>query len=1304
MEVRVRNRSAARGSVVLVVGVGATSVLNYAFGVTLAWLLPKDEFGAVGVMQNVVLLAGSVLAAGFPWALARAVSRDDAPAGAGARSFRTALVGNAGLGAALAVGLLVVQLATGRLLPGASGSEVALVIATVLVLSVSSVLAGALQGWRRFDALSLARILEIGLKVLLGLALGGLAGFGVGGVALALLVSAGVGAAWACWSARDRLPGQGPLEGAGAFAAAVPIGLATTGFGLLITVDVILLTALGLGHGVTYAAIGTYQAAAILARAPFFLGDAISDAVFPFIAGSRSRAEAHRWFVAGFRWVPIGLVPLQLVLVVAPEPVLGLVFPAEYAGAATLVRIISIGTTGLLAADMLLKALIARGIRRSAAAGATMAVAVEVITLVVLVPRLGPVGAAVGFALGAWASAGLLACAYLRQHRLSWVPRRLVTAYGLSVAPLLILLAAAALLPGPFGLLFSGAGPITYAVVAVRTGLIPASDVAKLRRAVPGIPEPRHAVDEPDTVRLPVQVRRPSDDARGASPPPSAPPRRSRGAAVGTGLVRLGCAVLAGTAVFWNIWRSPDTMYDELSYVRAAQEVAQEWALTWSNQPVFVHPPISFLIQAGWLKLLGMEGAAADEAVRAARLLAGLTTTVVVLLVGLLAAQLAVAASRRRRLAVVAIVVALAATDPILLRYLRMALIEPYALLISAVTLALAIKFRHHRATIYVPLIGTTTGLALLTKEMSIFIVAAPVIHAVIGREWRWAARASTALVAGVALWVLFPLWAVQLGLWSGFADEKFLLFERLLGVQQTTGWNRPGLSTGSFVSAVIEAGSQYASSYALLAAGALATLWLFLHRTNETRRWLFAWLLGSYAFGAYTVLFGSLNEHLFVWVLPAAIVGTVLVTDATLAGQANRRASRGAPPRRLTVPRIAAGTALAVVLGFAAVSWVRYYVPPSDGVFQSAAAVRESEPSCSTVNGIGDAGKWAPLLPQYTVADYATAQAALSHGVHLFFLSGKDAEVGNALPELPGWVRAHGEQLATFPSATYRGIELWRVESSPYDPLADVEPIPDGSFVTTEGSRCGGYEVVNGPAGEFAGGWTALGGKALTGPPLTSSWTAGGQGFQALRGAVLVANGREPASAEPIVAELASRDPAQYRGANLPPVTVSGVGQSLGPVVDLLSDPQIATAYLGVPTADATPDAVERARARLGSPLGPPATMPDGFVRQPFAGGVLERDSASGAVRLAPVGALALTTGLVTPPEEAQTPTPPPPLLGDSGPDEPTSVRPFVLSLIASLGMLDVVLFASVILGGTGRRWRSGGLLRPTASRGASR
>jgi hypothetical protein len=51
----------------------------------------------------------------------------------------------------------------------------------------------------------------------------------------------------------------------------------------------------------------------------------------------------------------------------------------------------------------------------------------------------------------------------------------------------------------------------------------------------------------------------------------------------------------------------------------------------------------------------------------------------------------------------------------------------------------------------------------------------------------------------------------------------------------------------------------------------------------------------------------------------------------------------------------------------------------------------------------------------------------------------------------------------------TYRGIELWEVPRDPYDPLADVDQVENGVFVTTEGSRCAGFPVIDAPDGAIA-------------------------------------------------------------------------------------------------------------------------------------------------------------------------------------------------------------------------------------------
>ena len=65
------------------------------------------------------------------------------------------------------------------------------------------------------------------------------------------------------------------------------------------------------------------------------------------------------------------------------------------------------------------------------------------------------------------------------------------------------------------------------------------------------------------------------------------------------------CAGVAAVALLYNIFTSPDILYDEAAYTFAAQQVAQGWHLTLDNQPLFVHPPLMFLLQAAWLRLTG---------------------------------------------------------------------------------------------------------------------------------------------------------------------------------------------------------------------------------------------------------------------------------------------------------------------------------------------------------------------------------------------------------------------------------------------------------------------------------------------------------------------------------------------------------------------------------------------------------------------------------------------------------------------------------------------------------------------------
>jgi O-antigen/teichoic acid export membrane protein len=492
------HQSAAAGTAVLMIAIALTAPLNYGFGLALAWLLPASDFGVVSVLLTVVLLATSVLAAGFPWALARTVARaeeGDGSAEETAAAFRSALLGNVGLGTALAVGLATVQLTTGAILPGVGPGPTVLVAATIVLLALGQVLLGGLQGARRFTAVSGARVVEVVAKAAVGVGAVALVGTGVVGVGWALLLGAAIAAVWAWWAMRDRLPRlRGALAGWRSFAAAAPMALGTTGFGLIGTLDVLLLGPLGQGHGVTLAAVGTYQAAAILAKAPFLVGSALSDAVFPFIARARGAAEAHGWFVTAFRWIPLALVPILLVLVVTPESLVGRVFPAEYAGASDLARLIALGTLGLTVGDMLLKALFARGLAAAAAARIPAAAVAEVATMALLVPGHGATGAAAGFAVGAWVAVGVLALVYLRHHRAGLLPVRRAAGWAGAAGVLVALLALAPVAGPGLDLLLVVLGFLLYTALAVRLGAVPAADVARVSGLVRRLRGPRSVV------------------------------------------------------------------------------------------------------------------------------------------------------------------------------------------------------------------------------------------------------------------------------------------------------------------------------------------------------------------------------------------------------------------------------------------------------------------------------------------------------------------------------------------------------------------------------------------------------------------------------------------------------------------------------------------------------------------------------------------------------------------------------------------------------------------------------------------
>src|ERR1039457_3784113 len=262
------------------------SVLNYAFGLGLDWLLLPARFGLVSAVQNVLLLAAGLLNAGLPWALAIRIAKTHGDQQAAKPEFRTALIANLGLGLVLAAAFMATQLSGPRLVPAGSRVLDLLVAAEMAMLAVNSILAGVAQGSRRFAGLGAMQAGEILLKCAAAVVL--VAGLHTGpvGVALSFLLGTAGSVLIGLRTCKGLLPGRGPLASFSFLADSGSIWFASASMTFLITADLLGLEVAGRAAGVTVAVLAGYQACGLLARASFYVGDALADAVFPFIARS----------------------------------------------------------------------------------------------------------------------------------------------------------------------------------------------------------------------------------------------------------------------------------------------------------------------------------------------------------------------------------------------------------------------------------------------------------------------------------------------------------------------------------------------------------------------------------------------------------------------------------------------------------------------------------------------------------------------------------------------------------------------------------------------------------------------------------------------------------------------------------------------------------------------------------------------------------------------------------------------------------------------------------------------------------
>lgn len=383
--------------VIMLVAFAATSIINYAFSLAAGWLLLPGDFGLLAFAQTLLLIGGLALNSGVPWFLTRALL--GLPIDQRGAVVRGGLVANTGLASAGAVLLMALYL-LGPLRSGLENAQVAtLVVAAFVPMGLLAVARSAAQGLEHFAVVATLTVAEIATKAASGVGLvmlgrgaaGAIAGFAVGATLGAVL---GLAYLWYFLAIGPRGPITFP-----ALRATLPLFGALLGMALILNLD---LLAMKLLVGDERLLTGYYQAGSVLANIPYYLVTAaLLPILFTQLARDRSLARGAARLGETVVLTVLLILPLEFVLIVAPERALGTLFPAAYAPGATSLRLLALGNALLIFVALLSTAFQAVG-RADVPSRLLLLIAlVEPVALVAAVPRWHGLGAATIFVVAA---------------------------------------------------------------------------------------------------------------------------------------------------------------------------------------------------------------------------------------------------------------------------------------------------------------------------------------------------------------------------------------------------------------------------------------------------------------------------------------------------------------------------------------------------------------------------------------------------------------------------------------------------------------------------------------------------------------------------------------------------------------------------------------------------------------------------------------------------------------------------------------------------------------------------------------
>ncbi len=474
-------------------------------------------------------------------------------------------------------------------------------------------------------------------------------------------------------------------------------------------------------------------------------------------------------------------------------------------------------------------------------------------------------------------------------------------------------------------------------------------------------------------------------------------------------LVLLGVMGLTFLLRAFHVGPTWDIHVDELTYLNISRYVEQRLHVRLYGEPFYLHPPAYFFLEAAWLKLFHPAGDLIQQvyAARYLNVLLGTLTSGLLFLLG-------------RRIAgwqAGLIAALLFALDPFMVRSNSQTLLETSAMFWTL--LGWTVLFGAAGRGVFrrrdVLLTGVAFGLALLTKEMLVFLTLLP-LGLLFLVNWS-VPRKVAAAIASVSLlsYLPYPLIVFLVGDWRLFMEAKFSGVSRFLGATKVTGFKRAG--GPSLADAVIANLQTFATTYLLVLTG-LVALVILLRRGDRLMRMLAALLGSAYLMLGFSVVIGTLEEQFFYYLVVPSMLATGVALWLLM--EQPSRLRRG----YVFTGRVAGGLFMLWTLFV----WNHFHGSPSNGYEQLRNYLGRNVPAGSRISTLTEESMF--LLGGYSTAVWNDVTALRGGQAQYAVLSTQQVAkgYGYATPEFKAWLDQNARLVAAFPSRSYGQLNLYKL------------------------------------------------------------------------------------------------------------------------------------------------------------------------------------------------------------------------------------------------------------------------------------